>query len=146
MVQATPSGPLAVLSLDPPLMNEPAGATFSMNVVLSGAQNVASVPVQVSYDPKVMRFVNVTDGGAMSRDGTAVTLVHRDDPAQGALQISLMRAPGSPGTVPWGPVFTLTFVAKTAGQGSVSVGKTKLHTPENADLEASGSQAIINVR
>jgi general secretion pathway protein D len=135
-----------VLSLDPPMVNQASGAMFAVNVVLNGGQNVFSVPVEINYDPKVMRFLNVSNAGALSRDGAAVALVHRDDAAKGALQVSLMRPPGSGGVTPSGPLFTLTFLAKAAGQGTVSIGKAVLRDPGNAAIEASGSQAIINVR
>ncbi len=135
-----------VLSLDPPMVNQPTGGTFAMNVTLNGGQNVFTVPVQISYDPKVMQFVNVSNAGALSKDGAAVALVHRDDAEKGTLQVSLMRPPGSSGISPAGPLFTLTFVAKAAGQGTVTVGKSTLRDPNMAAMEASGSQAIVNVR
>ncbi len=147
---ATPSkaagslGP--VLSLDPPIVNQPTGGTFAVNVTLNGGQNVFTVPVQINYDPKVMQFVNVSNAGALSKDGAAVALVHRDDADKGTLQVSLMRPPGSNGINPAGPLFTLTFVAKAAGQGTVTVGKSTLRDPNMAAMEASGSQAIVNVR
>ncbi len=50
------SGLGPVLSLDPPMVNQAAGATFAINVVLNGGQNVFSVPVQIHYDPNVMRL------------------------------------------------------------------------------------------
>jgi general secretion pathway protein D len=144
---ATASNALgAVLSLDPPMVNQPTGAMFAVNVILNGGQNVFTVPVQVNYDPKVMSFVNVSNAGALSKDGAAVALVHRDDAEKGVLQVSLMRPPGSNGIAPSGPLFTMMFVAKAAGQGSVSVGKTVLRDPNMGAIEANGSQAIINVR
>jgi general secretion pathway protein D len=136
----------AVLSLDPAMVNQPTGGSFAMSVTLNGGQNVFSVPVQVNYDPKVLRLVSVADAGALSKDGVAVTLVHRDDAENGTVQISLMRPPGSGGINPQGPLFTMMFVAKAAGQGSVSVGKTLLKDPSMGAIPASGSQAMINVR
>ena len=68
----------------------------------------------------------------LSKDGAAVALVHRDDAEKGTLQVSLMRPPGSGGITPSGPLFTLIFVAKAAGQGTVSVGKAVLRDPNNA--------------
>jgi general secretion pathway protein D len=135
-----------VLSIDPAMVNQPTGGSFAMSVTLNGGQNVFSVPVQVNYDPKVIRLVSVADAGALSKDGAAVTLVHRDDAENGTVQISLMRPPGSGGITPQGPLFTMMFVAKAAGQGSVSVGKTVLKDPSMGAIPASGSQAMINVR
>jgi len=135
-----------VLSLDPPIVNQPTGGTFAVNVTLNGGQNVFTVPVQINYDPKVLQFVNVSNAGALSKDGAQVALVHRDDAEKGTLQVSLMRPPGSSGISPSGPLFTLTFVAKTAGQGTVTVGKSTLRDPNMSAIEAAGSQAIVNVR
>jgi hypothetical protein len=75
-----------------------------------------------------------------------VALVHRVDEEKGMLQVSLMRPPGAAGITPSGPLFTLMFVAKAAGQGTISVGNTVLRDPNMGGIEASGSQAIINVR
>jgi general secretion pathway protein D len=144
---ATPpvhAGP--VLSLDPPMVNQPAGATFALNVILNGGQNVFSVPVEITYDPKVMSLLNVSNAGALSKDGAAVALVNRDDAVKGVLKVSVMRPPGSGGVTPSGPLFTLSFMAKAAGQGTVSVGKAAVLDPNNASIDAGGSQAIINVR
>lgn len=143
-VSASTLGP--VLSLDPPMVNQAAGAMFAVNVILNGGQNVFTVPVQITYDTKVLRFVNVSNAGALSKDGAAVALVHRDDAEKGMLQVSLVRPPGSNGINPSGPLFTLMFVAKTAGQGTVSVGASILRDPNMTAIPASGSQAIINVR
>jgi general secretion pathway protein D len=136
----------AVLSLDPPVVNQPSGATFAINVVLNGGQNVFSVPVEISYDPKVMSFVDVSNAGALSKDGAAVALVHRDDPDKGTVTVAMTRPPGSSGVNPSGPLFTMMFVAKAAGQGTVSINKATLRDPNMSAMEASGSQAIVNVR
>jgi general secretion pathway protein D len=145
--EAVPAAGLGpVLSLDPPMVNQAAGAMFPINVILNGGQNVFGVPMEINYDPKVMRFLNVSNAGAMSKDGAAVAVVNRDDPDKGLLRVSLMRPPGSGGVTPVGPLITLTFMAKAAGQGTVSVGKAVLLDPNNTSIDASGSQAIINVR
>ena len=66
--------------------------------MLKGAQNVYSVPLQVSYNPKVLQVVNVSNGGLLSQDGQVVALVHRDDDSTGALQITATRPPGANGS------------------------------------------------
>ena len=68
---------------DPASMTQAPGSTFAVNVLLRGAQNVYSVPLQVSYDPKILQVVNVSNGGLLSQDGQAVALVHRDDDTDG---------------------------------------------------------------
>ena len=136
----------AVLSLDPPVVNQPTGATFSVNLVLNGGQNVFSIPVQIKYDPSVMQFLNVSNAGGLSLDGAAVAVVQRNDAQTGTLQISMSRPPGAGGITPSGALITLSFLAKSAGQGTIAVGRAVLRDPNNAAMDASGSQAIVNVR
>src|SRR4029077_1665845 len=64
---------------DPPTITAAKGNTFMVNLLLSGAQNVHSVPVQLNYDPKILQLVNVSNGGFLSQDGQIVTLAHRED-------------------------------------------------------------------
>lgn len=135
-----------VLAVDPPMINVATGATFAVTVTLNGGQNVFSVPTQVHYDPKLLQFTNLSNAGALSKDGAAVAVVHRDDAQKGVVTISMMRPPGTPGVTPAGPLFTMTFVAKAAGQASLLVEKTLLRDPAMAAIEASGSQAMVNIR
>ena len=62
-----------------PTLTQAKGTTFAVNMLISGAQNVYSVPLQVNYDPKVLQVVNVSNGGFLSQDGQTVALVHRED-------------------------------------------------------------------
>ena len=78
---------------DPPTLNQAKGSTFTVNVMLTGGQNVYSVPVQLSYDPNQLQVINVSNGGFLSQDGQAVALVHRDDPTTGTLQVTARGLP-----------------------------------------------------
>ncbi|MGC2649101.1 MAG: type II and III secretion system protein, partial [Candidatus Sulfotelmatobacter sp.] len=70
---------------DPGQITVKKGNTFVVNLLMSGAQNVYSVPVQMNYDPSKLQLVNVSNGGFLSQDGQAVALVKREDPP-GTLQ------------------------------------------------------------
>ena len=127
-------------------MTQAPGSTFSINVTLSGAQNVYSVPLQVSYDPKILQVVNVSNGGLLSQDGQAVALVHRDDDQAGALQITATRPPGAGGVSGQGTVVTLTFLAKSAGQSSITISKGGALDPNQQRLPVAGAVATITVQ
>jgi general secretion pathway protein D len=141
-----PQGGGAVLSFDPPTVNQSPGTTFAVNVSLTGGQNVYSVPVQINYDPKTLQLVNVSNGQFLSKDGQAVAVVHRDDPITGSIQVTASRPPGSGGVSGDGPVFTLTFMAKAAGQSTLTINRAQLKDPAMQQIQASGSQAVINVK
>jgi general secretion pathway protein D len=144
--QLGPMGAGAIVSFDPPTINQPVGSTFAVNIAVSGGQNVFSVPAQVTYDPKLLQLANVSNGNALSKDGQVVALVHRDDQQAGSLQLTATRPPGAPGVPVDGVVFTLTFVAKAPGQGTLSVNRAVLRDPSMNSMPASGSQAVITIR
>ena len=89
--------------------------------LLPFSQNVYSVPLQIMYNPRLMQLLNVSNGTLLSQDGQAVALVHRDDSLAGILQLTASRPPGTSGISGNGSVFTLTFQAKTPGQGTLSI-------------------------
>src|SRR5580704_60284 len=64
---ASPQPPgSAGFSFDPPAIAQPPGSTFTVNVLVAGAQNAYSVPLQVTYDPKLLQVVNVSNGSFLS--------------------------------------------------------------------------------
>jgi general secretion pathway protein D len=127
------------------MLNQAAGSTFTVNVNLTGGQNVNSVPLQILYNPRVLQLLNVSNGPLLSQDGQAVALVHRDDSMAGILQLTASRPPGSTGINGDGSVFTLTFQAKAAGQATLSINRATLKNASMQSVAASGSQAIVTV-
>jgi general secretion pathway protein D len=141
-----PAGAAAgTFQFDPPTLTPAKGSTFTVNVMLSGGQNVYSVPVQLSYDPNQLSLVNVSNGGFLSQDGQAVALVHRDDPVTGTLQVTATRPPGAGGVSGQGAVMTLTFMAKTAGQSALTITRGGARDPAMQPIAMSGAQAAITI-
>jgi general secretion pathway protein D len=138
------AGPVS-FTFDPATLSPSAGATFPINVMLTGAQDVFSVPLQISYDPKVLQLVNVSNGSFLSQDGQPVALVHRDDPAAGTLQVTATRPPSSGGASGQGTLLTLTFLAKAQGQSTVAITHPGARNSSGQVLSASGGQASVTV-
>jgi general secretion pathway protein D len=146
---STPQGNMStgngIMSFEPATINQQVGSTFMVNLSLGGASNVFSVPVEVSYDHNVLQLLNVSDGGTLGKDGQPVTLVHREDPTNGNLQITATRPPGSGGVAAQGPVFTLTFAAKAPGNSQLVITKGTARDPNMQLIPLAGSQAMITV-
>jgi general secretion pathway protein D len=136
----------ASFAFDPGSVTQAAGSTFAVNVLLKGAQNVYSVPLQVSYDPKILQVVNVSNGGLLSQDGQVVGIVHRDDDSTGTLQISATRPPGANGISGQGAVVTLTFLAKANGQSALTISKGGARDPAMHPMTVAGAVATITVQ
>ncbi len=117
-----------------------------MNLLISGAQNVHSVPVQLNYDPKMLQLVNVSNGGFLSQDGQAVALVHREDETIGQTTITATRPPGAGGVSGQGSVITLTFQAKADGQTPLTITRGGARDPGLQSITVNGAQAAITVQ
>ena len=145
--QSTAPAPMgsAIVSFDPANLNQAVGSTFTVNVSVAGAQNVNSVPLQITYNPSVLQLLNVSNGPLLEQDGQAVALVHRDDAMAGILQLTASRPPGTAGVSGSGSVFTLTFQAKAPGQATLSINRAQLKNAAMQTMPATGSQAIVTV-
>jgi general secretion pathway protein D len=130
---APQSGPVAV------------GATFKVPVMLNGGADIASVPLQISYDPAKLSLVNVDSGDFLSRDGQAVVLTHRDD-GPGLILINASRPPGAAGVNGTGVVCILSFQARTAGASDVVLTRPGAVSSKQQQLPAQGGRVSIQVK
>lgn len=143
---AQPSTPAASFLFDPPTIQATKGNTFAVNLLISGAQNVYSIPVQLNYDPKILQLVNVSNGGFLSQDGQAVALVHREDETLGQSQITATRPPGAGGVSGQGAVVTMTFEAKATGQTPLTITRGGARDPGLQSITVNGAQAAVTVQ
>jgi general secretion pathway protein D len=146
MVPPTATGSAGAFLFDPPTLNQTKGSTFTVNVMMTGGNNVYSVPVQLNYDPNQLQVINVSNGGFLSQDGQAVALVHRDDPTTGTLQVTATRPPGVGGVSGQGAVVTLTFMAKGAGQSALTITRGGARDPAMQPITMNGAQAAITIQ
>jgi general secretion pathway protein D len=129
----TPPGPLAN------------GSSFQVPVVLNSANDVASVPVQIQYDPAKLALVNVAAGDLLNRDGQAVALIHRDD-GPGNVTVVASRPPGTAGVNGSGSVCILTFQAKAAGATSLTMTRAGAVDSKQQPLTVQPAKADIVIQ
>jgi general secretion pathway protein D len=134
----------ASFAFDPSNTTQHVGSTFTVNVLLNGGQNIFQVPMQISYDPKLLQVANVSNGSFLSQDGQIVTVTHRED--DGTMQVTATRPPGSAGISGQGSVVTLTFVAKAAGQASLTIARGGAKDPAMQALPVNGASAAITIQ
>jgi general secretion pathway protein D len=144
---AAPAAPAGSVNLmfNAPAQSVAVGATFQVPIVLMGGTDVASVPIQVQYDPASLSLVNVNPGDLLGRDGQAVALVHRDD-GPGNLTINAARPPGSAGVSGAGVVCVLSFQARVAGQSSLAMTRAAAVTSTQSVMPGKGNTVSITVK
>jgi len=143
---ATAPGAGASFLFDPGTVTQAKGSTFTVNILISGAQNVYSVPLQLNYDPSKLQLMNVSNGGFLSQDGQTVALVHREDETSGTLQITATRPPNTGGVSGQGSVVTLTFMAKGSGQSPLTITRGGARDPAMQPITVNGAQAVVTIQ
>lgn len=145
-IPAPPPTPTPVVgtsfTLTPPAGPLATGASFQVPVVLSGGTDIASIPIQLKYDPARISLVNVAAGDLLSRDGQAVALIHRDD-GPGNITVVAARPPGAVGISGNGVVCVLTFQAKAAGDTTLSM--TRAGAVNSAQQQVPAQNARLNL-
>jgi general secretion pathway protein D len=151
-VTAPPAQPSDTTAAGPKvnfLMNPPgdvkAGSTFEIPVVISGANDIGSIPLQIQYDASKISLVNVVGGDFLSRDQQAVALVHRDD-GPGSITINASRPPGAPGVNGAGVVCVLSFEAKAAGDSKVEITRPGALNSKQQPVLAQGTSINVSVK
>jgi general secretion pathway protein D len=138
--QAAPGG--TSFTFNAPSAPLAAGSNFQVPVVLNSANDIASVPVQIQYDPAKLSLVNVAAGDLLNRDGQAVALIHRDD-GPGNLTVVASRPPGAAGVSGSGSVCVLTFQAKAAGTTALTMTRAGAVDSKQQPVTATPAQANI---
>ncbi|MEK7214268.1 MAG: type II and III secretion system protein, partial [Chloroflexota bacterium] len=97
------------LRFDPARVVVGVGKATSINLMVEGVQDLFSLPLVLSFDPKVVELTEVHHGGFLAAGGQPVALVHRVDAEGGTAIVSLTRPPGSSGASGSGTLVTLVF-------------------------------------
>jgi general secretion pathway protein D len=134
----------ASFAFDPASTKQRVGSSFAINVLLKGGQNIFQVPMQISYDPRLLEIANVSNGSLLSKDGQIVTVTHRE--SDGTIQVTASRPPGAAGVDGQGTVITLTFVAKAPGQASLTIAKGGARDPAMQALPVNGASAAVTIQ
>ena len=142
---AAPGTPPVSFTVVPPVSTQTVGSTFQVAVRLDNGHDIASVPLQMRFNPAVLQLVNVDSGDFLGRDGQAVSIVHRDD-GNGLVAIATERPPRAAGVSGQGSLCTLTFKAVGPGQSSLSLVKVGALNSAQTNLPSIGSQAVVTVK
>jgi len=142
-ISGVPGSALRLMLNGPGSVNN--GTSFQVPIVISGANDIAAVPLQMQYDATRLSLVNVSSGDFLSRDGQSVNPVHRDD-GPGNLTINASRPAGAPGISGAGVVYVLTFQAKAAGSSNIVITRPGAMTTTQQPIPAQANTLTVNVK
>jgi general secretion pathway protein D len=130
---ATP-GAAAGLTFNPARVQAPLSSQVKIAIEAQNMGDLASVPVKVRWDPKILRLEMISPGALLTQDGKIVapSLDIRNDTGDASIEVNRMAGAG--GVNGTGPLLQLTFTA--VGKGTTTVSVTE------APLKNSAKQAI----
>ncbi len=124
----------------------PFGNVFNVDIQVQDAKNIASVPFQLHFDPKLLKLVNIVDGSFLKRDGQTVAIVQNVDNEKGTATITLTRPPGTRGMSGQGVLATVSFQATGRGQGALNILRVAARDPASRLVEIRGARVPVTVK
>jgi general secretion pathway protein D len=131
---------------------EPAQATanaserITVSLLIEGGADVASSPMQIQFDPKLLRLNDVLLGNFLTEDGRQPVFTKNILNDTGVAIIQLNRPPGSPGVGGSGTLVTLNFHALAPGTAVVTVPHLAVRNTKGAIVLNSTPQLTVTVK
>ena len=114
--------------------------------MLDNAADVTATPVQVVFDPKVLKLNDVAQGDLMGQGGVAATLTKNIQNDAGAAAVQLSLPAGSPGANGSGTLLTLSFSAIGKGATQITAPNVTLRNSQGASAATGSPQLTVNVK
>ncbi|MGH9427266.1 MAG: cohesin domain-containing protein, partial [Terriglobia bacterium] len=144
-VESLPVPRLAFVKLAASPTEANAGTKITVAVSIDNAQDASGASFALSFNPKVLKLVNVQDGGFLSQGGKASSLSQKIDNDNGTATVSLTRPAGSPGVSGSGILANLQFEAVGPGITSITFSQASVADVSQTPLPTSSSGTQITV-
>jgi Flp pilus assembly secretin CpaC len=110
------------LLLSPPSSEFRVGAgPYTVPVSITGASQISSISLTVTYNPAALRLRATTEGSFMRTGGVAATFTQQPDAASGRIDLAMVRTGDVTGVAGTGLLAALLFDAIGAGPANLSV-------------------------
>lgn len=114
--------------------------TVVATLQLEGGTDVFSVPIQIRWDPKILRLNDVARGGMFAAGGQQPIFTRNVRNEDGEATVLLNRLPGTQGVSGSGALVVLRFQAVAAGETQVTVPEITLR---NSQMQAAPVAAPV---
>jgi len=122
------------------------GGTFTASLLIDNAADLAAAPIQIVFDPKILKLNDITAGDLMSHGGVKATLTKNIQNDSGAAAVELKRPKGSPGVDGSGTLLTFSFSAVAAGSTEITAPNLTLTNSQGAAAATGSPQLTVDVK
>ena len=142
---ANPAGNTRIL-FTPYSVETTQGGSFAVTLSVENASDAATAPVQLRFDPKLLRLNDAVSGNFLAGDGKQPVFTKNIQNDSGTATIQISRAPGAPGVSGSGSLVTLTFQAIGRGSTAVEVPNLALRNSRGEAAAASSVLLPVNIK
>jgi len=136
----------AAVNFVPPQVDTLLGSPFTANLVMQNATDLFGAPMQIKFDPKVLRLDDIAQGSLLSSDGQQVTFTKNILNDTGEATVALNRFTGNGGVTGSGTLVTLSFTTVGRGATNVSIPGFAPTNSQGQALSSSSPLLTVNVR
>jgi general secretion pathway protein D len=130
----------------PPIVNTTTGSQMTVALIIENAADVVSAPLQVQFDPKVVKLNDVGRGDFFSGDGQIPVFTKNIQNDTGTAVINLNRLPDSAGVSGSGVLVTMIFQAVGPGNTTVRVPNLSVRDAKGAVVASGAPLMSISVK
>ncbi|MCJ7643645.1 MAG: cohesin domain-containing protein, partial [Candidatus Aminicenantes bacterium] len=137
-------GPNAVI-LNPANFEVPKGREFRVSVDLRSDLEIGNMSLDLSYDPRIIKLKEVSEGGLVRRLGEKVPFLKNIDNSAGACTIGLTSPAVGKGIKGGGILAVLVFESAAPGEASIAITSVSANGPMGQPLqfETNGSRVVV---
>jgi general secretion pathway protein D len=136
----------ARIFFQPPQADAALSSTFSVAVALAGAEDAAGAPMQIQFDPKILRLNDITLGDLMTQGGQEPILTKNILNDAGAATVQLARPAGSAGASGDGVLVNLNFQAVGRGSTGVTIPNLTVFNSQGQPALSGSPQLTVNIK
>jgi hypothetical protein len=141
----TPGG-TAAIAFDPPKVQAQLSSQVVITLQAQNLTDVASVPVKVRWDPKILRLEMIAPGALLIGDGKIIkpSLDIRNDTGDASIDVN--RVAGAGGVNGNGPLLQYTFTAVGKGTTTVSITQAELKNSVQQPIAVTSPEVSVTVQ
>jgi len=120
--------------------------TITVSLMVDNAADLAAAPMQIRFDPKILRLNDIVRGNLLAGDGQQVAFSKNVMNDSGEASVDISRAANLGGVSGSGSIVTLVFQAIGRGDTIVAVPQLTLRNSQSQTILTAAPQLSVSVR
>jgi general secretion pathway protein D len=145
-VPPPPPGPAATVQFQPGQVETSVNGTFTASLALQGVNGATAVPLQIQFDPKLLRLNDVGVGDLMAQGGQQPVVARNIQNDAGTAAIQISRPQGAAPVSGDGVLLNLTFQAIGRGAANVTVSNLGITNAQGQVAPGGGPPLLVRIQ